>query len=362
MDIMQMNLEQVEARLKELESEVQTRSTEEELTALKQEIVDLNERKAALKEIEERQKTAQQIAEGNIKTTTIESHKEDKRNMDNKITTASPEYRDAFIASLFKRETEEQRAILADNTAYGDGIALPVALDTQIWDQVASNHPILADVVRLNSGIAIKVTKVTPGSITKKKDSDTTVELTQTSVEVTLVGADYNTFVKLSYAEAQMSQGAVETFLVKEISGAIGDALAADIFARIATDAGTSQKVTKGTSYFEDIQTALGKADQAQNAVVYAAPADYYAIMGETDANGQPIFRDGVVLGAQLKKDAAASATGIVVVDPAQFVLNVIQDVTIESGKDLEQSKFIISGYARAEGTLRKTNAAAYIK
>ncbi len=55
------------------------------------------------------------------------------------------------------------------------------------------------------------------------------------------------------------------------------------------------------------------------------------------------------------------AATKITVVDPAMFVLNVVQDITVDSDKDLTQAHYIIGGYARAEGCLRKTAAAAYI-
>lgn len=261
------------------------------------------------------------------------------------------------MANLVGNATPEQRAILADNTTYGDGLALPTALDERIWDQAITAHPILGDVATIRSGMAIKVTKMTPAPITKKKDSDTNTEATFTSAEVVLVGADYHTYVTLSFAEAKMSQGAMETFLVQEIADVIGEALAKDIFARILADAGTAQKVTATTDTFADVKAALALATLASAPVIYAPAASYYEIVGAI-RQGSP-FNMGAALGCQVKLDNAA--TGITVVDPKLFVLNVVQETVVESQRDVKEAAFVIGGYMRAEGCLRKTKAAAYV-
>lgn len=269
------------------------------------------------------------------------------------------EYRDAFMAALVDRATPEQRAILADNTNYGDGLSLPVGLDKDIWDQVTTAHPILSDVDIMRTGMAIKVTKMTPAAVTKKMDSAASSEQTFTSAEVTLVGADYHTYVCISYAESKMSQGAMERFLVREVADAIGEALAKDVFARVLSDAGSGQKVTpaSGSTLFENVKLALALATQAGNPFIYAPATSYYEICGAI-AQGSP-FNMGLALGVQVKLDNAA--TKVTVLDPKLFVLNVIQDTTVESERDVKNAQFVIGGYLRAEGCLRKVKAAAYI-
>ena len=271
--------------------------------------------------------------------------------------TNSREYRDAFMANLVGRATAEQRAILADNSAYGDGLALPVALDNQIWDQINNDHPILRDVEILRSGIAIKVTRMTPAAVTKKMDSAASSEQTMTGVDVVLVGADYHTYVTLSYAEAKMSQGAMERFLVKEVADALGDALAKDVFARILSDAGNGQKVTSTADLFADVKAALALATQARRPVVYAPASSYYEIIGAIK-QGSP-FNMGAALGIEVRMDNAA--TKVTVVDPGLFVLNIIHDTMVETQRDAKNACFVIGSYLRAEGTLRKVKAAAYI-
>lgn len=366
MQINEMNLEEIEARLAEIAEEVETRSGEE-LDALKAEVVELQTRKAELEEIETRTAQAEALTSEDVEPEKIiEEHTEEiipqeERKM---FTRESAEYRDAFFATLVGQATAEQRAIFADNSAAGDGVALPVATDTAIWDQVLTEHPVLADVAIVKSGIVMKVTQMTPSNlgtssgVKGKKDSDPVVELAFTTNEKVLAGKDYATYVTLSYAEAKMSQGAMESFLVNEIASALGEELAKDVFTSVLTDAAANSTTKTGT-YFEAIGEMLGKATQAQNPVIYAPSALYYAILKEVDSNGQPIVRDGVVLGAELKKDNAA--TKITVIDPAMYVLNVVADTQIKSQDDIKSAAFVIGGYLRAEGCLRKVNAGAFI-
>lgn len=354
MEFRDMTVEELEARKAEILTEMDAEGADvdallEESRNIKAE---LEARKAEeAKKVEIREAVAE--GEGEVIQTfeNVEERKVEKFGIDSK------EYRDAFMANLVGQATVEQRAILADNSAYGDGLSLPVGLDTQIWDQVTTAHPILADVAVLRAGMAIKVTKMTPAAVTKKMDSATSTEQTFTSAEVTLVGADYHTYVTLSYAEAKMSQGAMEAFLVKEVADAIGEALAKDVFARILSDATTAQKVTSTSDMFADIKSALALAEQARTPIIYAPATAYYEIVGAI-AQGSP-FNIGTTLGCQVKLDSAA--TKVTVVDPGMFVLDVIQDTIIESERDAKNAQFVIGGYMRAEGCLRKTKAAAYI-
>lgn len=352
-----MNIEQIEARLAELNTMLTAEGTD--LDAVEAEVRSLKEqeaeiRKAAAEEAEKRAAVASGELGGEAKPI-IDTEERNKNMFD----INSKEYRDAFFATMQGKATPEQRTIFADNTLPGDGVALPVATDSAIWDQVHTAHPILSDINTIRSGMVLKVTRSTPAAITGKKDSDASAEQSMTNIDVVLAGVDYHTYVTLSYAEAQMSQGAFESYLVTEIANAIGEALAKDVFARILSDA-AANSVTKGSkTYFESIKGALGVATQAANPVIYAPSALYYAILGEVDANGQPIVRDGVVLGATLKKDNAA--TKVTIVDPAQFVLNEVHAITMESERDIKNAQMVIGGWMRAEGCLRKTNAAAFI-
>lgn len=353
MELKEMTVEQLEERKAAIAAELD--NDDADLDALESEARGIKEELESRKaEAAQREEIRKAVAEGEgtvIKTFEIKEERKEMFGIETK------EYRDAFMANLVGRATPEQRAVLADNSAYGDGLALPVALDEQIWDQVNNDHPILRDVAILRSGIAIKVTQMTPTAVTKKMDSAASSEQTITGVDVNLVGADYHTYVTLSYAEAKMSQGAMESFLVREVADALGDALAKDVFARILSDATTAQKVTATSDLFTDVKAALALATQARRPVVYAPSSSYYEIIGAIQ-QGSP-FNMGAALGIEVRLDNAA--TKVTVVDPSLFVLNVIQDTMVETQRDAKNACFVIASYLRAEGCLRKVKAAAYI-
>ena len=359
MKINEMNLEEVEARLAEISEEIETRSGEE-LEQAKAEVIELEARKAELKDLEQRTAEAEALTNGEAEAdAVVETHEDipqEERTMS--ITRDSVEYRDAFLAVCAGKATTEQRTIFADNSVSGDGASLPIGLDTMIWDQIYTNHPILADIDSQNFGIAIKVSQATPAGIAGKKDSAAVTEMSVTFNDVTLAGHDYLAVVKLSYAEAKMSAGAMENYIAKAVVDQVGEAMAKDVFARILTDS-AANSVTKQGTYFEAIGEALGKAKTAAVPVIYAKSADYYAILKEVDQNGQPIVREGVVLGAELKKDNAA--TKITILDPNDFVLDKIAEVSLKVQDKVEEGCYVYGAYARAEGCMRKTNSAAFI-
>jgi hypothetical protein len=135
--------------------------------------------------------------------------------------------------------------------------------------------------------------------------------------------------------------------------------MAKDVFAQIQTDAGNGQKVTpaNGSTLFENIKAALALATGAGTAVIYAPSTNYYEIVGAI-AQGSP-FNIANTLGCTVKMDNAA--TKVTIVDPKKYVQNIVQAVMIESDRDIKDHKVIVSGYCRAQGTLRHNKAASWI-
>lgn len=367
MDVKTMTIEQIEERRAQIVAEIEPINDAEALNALEAEMRTLNA------ELEERKATAalkaeeaRKIAEGAGETIVEEIAKETIEMAEERktVTLDSKEYRNAFYA-VMANPCDETRAALAalnvDGTNNGTGLAVPTTLDEKIWDNVHSAHPILADINTVRTGIILKVTKhtaITAGKAASKGDNVTiTAQEANTFVEVNLVGKDYAKYVQLTYAEAKMSQGAMEDYLAEEIAADIGEALAKDVVTAISTDA---QQATAGAKEFTTVANLLAKAEHAVNPVIYCNAANYYALMGAVDANGQPIFRDGVAIGAAVKIDSAVTS-GFICLDPKKFILNVVQDVMVESDKDVKEHVIIVSGYARAEGCMRDNLAASKV-
>ena len=349
-------LAQIETRSAEIHTAVET-AEQADLEKLSAEITEMEERSAALiaekAELEAKEEEARSFDES--KATEIELNKTEQEEK-KMFGPETKEYRDAFYAVLGNYATAEQRAIVVDSTA----LAIPKTLDTKIWDNIHTAHPILADIATVRSGVAMEVTKHTAIAVrtAKKLDSaSTAAEESNTFVKVVLYGYDYEKYVELTYAEAKMSAGALEDYLAEEIAAELGESLAKDVFAQILTDATTAQKVTATSDLFADIKAALAKAVTAARPVIYAPATDYYNIVGAI-ASGSP-FNIGTTLGCEVKLDSAA--TKVTVVDPKDFVLNEVQPIMIEADRDIKTHHVIVSGYLRAQGTMRKNLSAAYI-
>lgn len=192
MEINTMTMEEVEARLSAISSELEAENAD--LEALSAEVDNLEARKAEIiKAAEERQAELDAVAKKPVTEPIMEERKMEM------ITIESKEYRDAFYAMIKGNATEEQRAVLAtpisvDGDASNDGqaIALPKALDERIWDNIHTAHPILADITTLNTGIVLEVTKhtaITAGKAKSKKDGATN--------SAASVADEANTFVKV---------------------------------------------------------------------------------------------------------------------------------------------------------------------
>lgn len=364
MDINEMTLLDVNERLSQLEEEVREAQDVETVEKATEEKRSLLERKAELDDLEQRKADALAIENG-AQTKIVEERKEMELIMEEKKTFGreSQEYRNAFYAWLRGDVTEEQRAILTtpisvdgDGANDGAAIAIPKTLDDKIWDNIHTEHPILADITTVASGIVMEVTKhvAIANRVSGKKDAAANAGAEEnTFVKVTLAGVDYEKYVELTYAEAKMSQGALEDYLAQEIAAELGEALAKDVFAKIDAD---TTATTKTSDIFADIKTALGATVGATT--IYAPSAMYYDIAAYKD-NGI-LVNLANVLGVEVKKDDAA--TNVTVVNPKMFILNQVSGVLIESDKDIKNHRVVVSGWMRAEGTMRNNKAGSVIK
>lgn len=353
-EIKSMDIDELETRKAETTDRAETEMIEERIAEIEHEVEAKNEKRTM-------------IANGDIDAVVVQ--KEEKREMENIITIASPEYRSAFFEMVAGKKTaDEVRAVLTsplsvdgNGTDDGSALLLPKTFDEKIWDNIHTAHPILADIATYQTGIVMEVTKHTAigTRVSGKKDAATGAGAEEnTFVKVTLAGVDYEKYVELTYAQANMSMGALEDYIADEISAELGEALAKDVFARILSDAGTGQKVTATSDMFADVKNALAKATMANNPVIYAPATSYYNLVGAVGSDGHPV-NIKAVFGCEIKRDDAATA--ITVVDPAMFVLNEVTPVMLETSKDVKAHRVIVSGYLRAEGTLRKNKAASYI-
>lgn len=276
-------------------------------------------------------------------------------------------YRNAFLKHLLGRDDDMTQL---ENAAYthttgNTGNVLPTTMLNKIWDLVSGQHAILGDVTIYRTGTILQVVKhtaVTQGKAKKVAEGAANDDENNTFAKVTLSGNDFSKHVDISYAEAKMSIDALESYLIDEISSGLGEAMAEDVIASIGTGMNAVNKVTgaAATVTFAELAQVFGKLKRVGNCVAYMQRGTLYnQLVSMVDTTGRPIFQptaqdgaEGNILGATVKIEDAVADGKIMVGDPKKYVFNMVQDVLIETAKDVKHHVYTYSGYARGEGSL----------
>ena len=358
-------IEEIDARLAAIPEEMEKKGKDmEALTAIHNEVKNLKEERAKLvKEAEERQAILDDISTGKAGSVVRHGDPEpDKRT----YSADSPEYRSAYLKNLMGRElTAEERAAFTHTTTT-TGAVMPTTMINRIWSLIGEEHPILGDVTVYRTGTVIDVVKhtaIAAGDAASVNEDTAATDEKNTFVKVTLSGKDFSKTVKLSYALGAMALDAFEAYLVNEIADRLGAAIAADIVAQIGTDMTAGNKVTSATAKkttYTELAEAFAKLQRANAPVVYAKRSTVFKyLVTLSDTAGRPIFQPnaqdgamGMLIGAQVKYDDAVADDVLLIGDPKKYVENMVQDIMIETDRDIEKHNHIYSGYARASGTL----------
>ena len=372
MTFAEMNPEQLQTRLAELTEE----TSAEKRDALDNDALEarINEMEAISAELEARKQAAaeERRIEAEVAQMSGKPIIEEERKMD--YTVSSPEYRSAFLKSLKGMELnqEERSAYVAttgDTTAnnHGAGLLVPTEMLNNIWSLIEEQHAILGDITlyRTNTILSIPVhTAIAQGDATAVSENAANDDEINDFITVTLHGQDYSKTVKISYAMAQMSIDALETYLTNEIASRLGAAMARDTIAGILTDYHTTDNTVvalNDTLGWGDVATAFGALKNANgDAVVYGTNKTIYTRLATLqDADGRLIFQpdanagiQGRLLGAPVKVEDGLSDDVLLVGYPKNVVGNVVQDIMVETDRDISKHVIIYSGYARYESKL----------
>lgn len=329
---------------------------------------ELQARKNAAAKLEE---IRQQVAADTGKKP-VAKFEQEERKMD--YTVSSPEYRSAFLKTLKGLElTQEERAAYVattgDTTAnnHGAGLLVPTEMLNNIWSLIEEQHAILGDITlyRTNTYLSIPVhTAIAQGDATTVNENAANDDEINNFLTVTLHGNDYSKTVKISYAMAQMSIEALESYLTNEIAERMGAAMARDTIAGILTDYHTTDNTVvalNNTLGWGDVTTAFGALKNANGAAaVYGTNKTIYTRLATLqDADGRLIFQpdanagiQGRLLGAPVKVEDGLDDDVLLVGYPRNVVGNVVQDIMVETDRDISKHVIVYSGYARYESKL----------
>ena len=376
MNIEEMNLEQLETRRAEIES-INAETYEGDIEELRKEMDTIEARKAELEEMEARKKNAELLQ--NHEVTPQKTDKPEERRND-MFALDSKEYRTAWCKEMLGMAlTDEERTAFVHTTGTTSGqtagYTIPTTLLNKIWDLIEGKHAILGDITIYRTGTILEVAKRTAiaagDAATVSEGAAPSDDENNTFAKVTLSGKDFAKTVEISYALGIMSIDGFEQFIVNEIADRLGAALAADIITQIGTDYYSSGNdldvATSGKVVWTDIAGALAVLKNVNGITVYASQATIYKyIVGMVDSTGRPLFQHdaneairGYLAGFPVKVEDAIADDLIWLGDPKQVVGNMVQDIMVESDKDIKKHVNIFSGYARFQCSLLAPKAFA---
>ena len=322
MNINEMNLAEIESRSAEIEAQIDSVTSKEELETLSASLLEekkaLEERKVELKDLEERKAIAKEIEEGTIVPNVIEERKEEKTMKTVEEFRNSKEYINAFAEYIKTGDDTECRSLLTTNVGDAGEVAIPDLVSNIIktdW---------------LQSEIMSKVTKIEVGgnykqqfelsagdAVIHNEGSGAVDEESLTLGIVTLIPESIKKWISVSDEVLDLKGEAFLNYIVKEISYRISlkaeDILLDKIVAlgTSATSSAVNAKVVKAGAALGTIATALGQLNaEARNPVVVMNPATkaaFKAAVYSGQFNADPFEGLEVVLTNNLPAISAAS-------------------------------------------------------
>lgn len=365
-------IEEIEARLSAISGELDNDNAD--IDALEKEVRDLKAEKKQLEEAaEKRNRLKGEVASG--KTGEVIRRFSPEQTETRSYGPSSTEYRNAFLKNLLDLDmTKEERAAFVHTTTNTSAV-LPTTMLNTIWDLVSQRHAVMNDITIYRTGTILEVVKhtaIAQGAAKTVAENTANDDEQNTFVKVTLSGKDFSKHVDISYAMERMSIDALEQYLTDEISASLGDAIADDVIAQIGTDMTSGNKVNSAANSaltFKELAALFGKLKRVGAVTVYATRATIYNyLVGMVDTTGRPIFQpsaqagqEGVILGAQIKVEDSVADNVILIGDGRRFVYNMVQDIMIESDRDIKKHVTTYSGYARGSGALIDPDAFAQL-
>lgn len=351
--------DEIEQRLAQIQEEIN--APDADLDALEQETRTLTEELNQLDTAEARRAEIRNAIAGGAGVTQRSFRASEPRRYD----ASSPEYRRAFLNTLLGRElSQEERAAYVATTANSAAV-LPTTMADRIWDLMEEQHSILGDVTIYRTGTILEVpvrSAITQGDAASVNENAANSDETNTFTKVTLSGKDFSKHVDVSYALDKMSIDGFEQYLTNEIAERLGAAMAADVITQIGTDMASGNAVTAAAAAitYPEVASAFAKLERVNEIVVYARSSTIYSqLVGMVDLQKRPIFQiaaqdgpTGYLIGAKVKREDAVADGVLLIGDPKRVVYNMVQDIMIETDRDIKKHVKTYSGYARGQGKL----------
>ena len=298
MDLSNMTLEEVVARLAELEEEVRNSEDVEAVNKATEEKRALLERKAELEALEQRKADAEALNNGSAEPDKIvEKHEERK---EEKVM----EYRNLWLKNLQGTLNEEERAAYS-TLANADAI-VPEEIQADIISKAKEYAPILNDVTLLNVNGAVKfAVEGDNASAAKHTELATITAASDSMVEVVLSAFEIAKLIQISASVKSMALPAFEAWLVASLAEAIAIKLENLVFNG------------SGTGEATGILTTVTEADAVANTIsadnilkLIGSLKSGYARNGKLVVNRKTFFTQILALQLSVNNEVVKVATG----------------------------------------------------
>lgn len=220
MELKEMNLQDVEARLSAIEGEIESATEVDAVNALAEEKRGLIERQKELKDLAMRKATAKQLNNESIHGKIIEEG--GKMEEIRKYTVDSVEYRDAFLKSLMGKELSAEERGAMDSGDGSGGVAIPTITLDKIIQKLGKAAPILdeIDVMHIEGNVTIGVEATVEEAQLHTENAQIT-GAGDTLMKVSLGGYEIVKVIPISAKLSSMSINAFEKWLVNNLSRSV---------------------------------------------------------------------------------------------------------------------------------------------
>ena len=323
MKLEEMTLADVEARLAEIETELETRSGEE-LDALKAEVVELQERKAILADLEQRQADAKALEEkrAEAQVTPIETRKEEKTMQKIEEYRNSEEYINAYADYIKTGKDEEVRKLLTTNVGDAGQVAVPdFVYDIIKTDWLKSGILSLVKRISVQGNMKVQFELTAGDAVIHNEGSGAVSEEELTLGVVTLVPESIKKWISISDEVNDMKGEAFLRYIYDELTYKIArkaESILINKIKNLSTSASASAvnaKKVKAGAALGTIATALGELNaEAQNPVILMNPATkaaFKAAVYSGQFNADPFEGLTVYLTNDLPAISAASENDV---------------------------------------------------
>lgn len=381
MNMDDMTMEQIEARLAELDASVEAMTEEADVNAAIEEKSGLLARKAELAEIEKRAKAAQALNTGEAKPDKIIETKGEKKNM-TPYAVDSKEYRDLWLRNLQGRLTAEERDGFTQTSTYATN-AIPTEVATKFFEKMVKLAPMLSEITLLRvAGNLQFVAEGTRAAVSTAHTENAAISVsTDTTVAVQLGAFEFFKILAISESAKLMSIDAFETWLIEMLAGDIARAIDNYIIndstngvVAITFTTNTNQILNAATTGYTyknicDLIALLPAAYDAEAKFLTNKKTLYTKIATIVDSNGRPIFLDSQVQGEPgklmgypvLVDDYVTTANGALYLGRwSDVVGNLSQDINVITYPDYDHAQvkyrggaFFDSKPAKKDGIVR---------